>query len=780
MHPPPIIFKNQDTNDIPITSGTYTNAGGIENQEAPQHHHYNHAYASPSVGSLIRDNNRSPFVVDIQSINFGMSNEDGESNGSAEIGDENAAQLVHAHAPSIHDHAVVDQHKDDDYENEQGEVIQESNAVPQLVSSDQSISDNLNQIPDFAKPTTKQAYKDPKIPFTQTEANSLWERYPSTSELYSVSFTPTDRASTLAPTTIDTLMGQHNAFQYGTSTANRHPFGVPNQVHLQIPSIAPSLVNDMYALTTAQNRSQTVKPLQPTRSPNFVTRNPSHKQIYYGGLHHQQQQHQQHQYHHGPQSIEPRPPKFTNIGTPHHLTLQNLPVPPHFVGPLFAADNSAVSGGSHRPPHSHPYHSRRPIAINQKPFSRYPVHYNKPIPTNYSVQHVNVEPIKPNWHSSKPFDASHFGPLNVPQQQQLTSTTTAATTRQPQLLASTQNDQSLQTSEIHHNSISTHRPFAKTSSNKPDTEMAMITHYTDPSTNITQAASGAANDTSDLFDLTRGKPFVMHAPSRGVRPTQSHLNIGEENRPANVNKTMDGELLQADIFDYHEQNSNKAAASVTEPNLIETTDTGLSGITNPAFIPFGEKVKVNPIQTAVEREVYPKTPATEMQPPPTHATQFKPYIQKHVPAISPPTSSSSPSNVLIEGLHPPPIPKLSVKQKMPSEIHGNYGKVSMAHNLHSAVHKPNQGFYSITAPTHYPEAPAFATTHHQQPQHHNDDNKNADSDRYSGMYFKSVIYLIHILAIQKCCTDFVWRDEASNFSFKLILNLHPTIAYPLY
>lgn len=706
MHPPPIIFRNQDTNDIPITSGTYTADNNQElshqQQQHEQHeHHYNHA--PPSTGNLIRENNRSPFVVDIQSINFGMSNEDSVS---GEVGDESAAaQLVHT--PSIHDHAIIDQHKDDDYENEQGEVIQESNAVPQLASSDQSISDNnLNQIPDFAKLTTKQVHKDSKAPFTQTEANSLWERYPSTSELYSVSFSTTERL-----TTIDSIPAvQHeNGYHHGTSTANRHPFGVPNQVHVQIPSIAPSLVNDMYiALTTAQNRSQTPKPLQPTR-PNFVTRSPSNKQIFYG--HH----HQPHQYHNAPQPIESRP-KFANIGTPHHHTLQNLPVPPHFVGPLFAAD-SGTSGGGHRPSHAHP-HPRRPISVNQKPFGRYPVYYNKPISTNYSAQHTNVEPIKPNWHSSKPFD-THFG-LNVPQQQHLmtsTTVTTMPTTTTPiRQTQSTQHDQSLQTSEIHHNNISTQRPFTyKTNSNKPDTEMAMITHYTDPSTNITQAAasSGNHNTSSDLFDLTRGKPFVFHGPS--------NLNIGEETRPANVNRTMDsklnGDLLQADIFDYHE---NKVTA-ITEANIVmETTDNGLPGITNAAFVPFGDKIKVtNPhISSTIDREVYPKTPATEMQPPPTHATKFKPYIQKHVPAISSVQASTSPhhyENILTEevlGLQPPPpIPKLSVKQKIPSELQG-YGKVAIAHNLRP-LHKPN-GFYSITAPTHYPEPPpTFITTHHQ-------------------------------------------------------------------
>lgn len=648
MHAPPIIFRNQDTNEIPITSGTYanhheeqqqqllTNVFNRSNDQSYYHHNL-------PVGNLIRDNNRSPFVVDIQSINFGMSNEGVDSSISGEISDENAP--LHSQAPSINDQ-IIDRHKEDDYENEHGEVIQESNAVPQLVSSDQSFSDNLNQIPNYTKSTTKPEYRDPKIPFTQTEVNSLWDNYQSTSELYPVTFT-TERP-----------LVSHTPGYMQTTSANRQPFGT-HQLKLQIPAVAPALVNDMYAPTL--NRTQAAKPaIPPTRAPTLVSRNPNNKQVFYGH-----------------QPVEPRPSKFGSIGTPHHITLQNRPVPPHFVGPLFSE------------PHRH-HHSRRPISINQKPFSRYPVHYNKQIPTNYSHP-PHGEPITPNRHS-KPFGVVHFGP-NAP----------LTTTRQP---TSTMNDQTPQTSEIQ--AISTHRPFSKPSI-RPDPE-STITHYTDPSTNITQEALD-----SDLYDLSRGKPFVYSPQRPTASDSSSNLNIGEEKRPMpNVKYNNTGELkpsveiLQADIFDYKESNNPHNFAAITEPNQIETTDI-LPGITNAALVPFGEKIKVsNPI--VLSEQVYPKTPATEMQPPPTHTTKYKPYIQnKPLQSNSPPPSHHQ--NVLIEevmGLHPPPIPKLSVKQKLPSEIHGNYGQVS--HNQH-AVHKPGQGIFSITAPTHYPETPAFVTHH---------------------------------------------------------------------
>lgn len=650
MHAPPIIFRNQDTNDIPITSGSYTNNNQhlqlanvfnrSHHEPNPYHHHESNPYHyeqnpyhhAPPVGNLIRDNNRSPFVVDIQGINLGMSNEDGESNISGEVNDDNSP--LHSQAPQIiNDQLHIDQHKEDDYENEHGEVIQESNSVPQLVSSDQTFSDNLNQIPDYAKPTTKSAHKDQRVPFTQTEANSLWHRYPSTTELYPITFT-TDRPTVSPP-----------PFQFQTTSANRLPLGT-HKIKLQIPVVLPALVNDMYALPL--NRTQTTKPIIPQHSVNHVNRIPNNKPVFFGYP-----------------PVEARPSKF---GTPHHLTLQNLPVPPHFAGPLFTE--------THRP---HPHHSRRPI---QKPFSRYPVHHNKPIPTNYSVH--QAESVKPNWQSSKPFDANnHFG-LN----------TLLTTTRYP---TSSVKDQTPQTSEI--NTLSTQRPFARPN-NKPETG-SKITHYTDPSTNITQAAQDL-----DIYDLSRGKPFV-YIPQRSTsQESTANLNIGEEKRPmsgakhTSANETVPkAEVTQPQgVFDHKEMDNSDNLPTFTEnPNQIVTTD-NLPGITNSVFIPFGEKLNEPFISS---EQVYPKTPATEMQPPPTHATKYKPYIQKHVPAISP---SPHHQNVLIEevmGLHPPPVPKLSVK-KQPSEIHGNYGKVSVAHSSLRPVHKQNTGIHAITAPTPHP------------------------------------------------------------------------------
>lgn len=656
MHPPPIIFRNQDTNNIPITSGTYTShveqeAVNVFNrsQEYDQHpyhnHHHHHQiqaqHQQPNqhqhqnlyhaqfhynlqqqhlpVGNLIR--NESPFRVDIPSINLGMSNEDGDSNHSGEVNDENSP--LHSHGHTINDQ-IIDQHKDDDYANEQGEVIQESNAVPQLVSSDQSLSDNLNQIPNYTKSTTKHVHKDQRIPpITQTEANTLWNRYPSTTEQYSATI------GTERPITNQTPIVSQPISPF------RLPFGT-QELKLQIPPVPPSLVNDMYA--PSFNRSQGSKPTLPQtqiHGSSHVNRTPNNKQVFYG---------------HPNQPIESRPTKFTNIGMPHHITLQNPPVPPHFAGPIFNEPHRV-------------HHPVRPINV-KPPHSRYPgpFNYNKPIPTNYSLH--PIDPVKPNWHSSKPFDSNHFGP-NGP----------ISTTKHPTSII---NDQTPQTSEII-NSLSTQRPFAKPSI-KPEDPEPKVTHYTDPTTNITH-------------DLSRGKPFVFGVQRPPSRQPPSHLlNLGEEKRPIISEKPANDsndEIQAGDIFDYKESNNPHNFVSITEPNQIVTTN-NLPEITNAAFIPFGEKTKVS-IPIVSSQPAYPKTPATEMRPPPTHSSKYSPYVEE------------------VMGLHPPPIPKTPLKQKQPTDNRGNYGDV-IAQNMHH-VHTPNPNIYTITAPTHYPKVPSYVTAH---------------------------------------------------------------------
>lgn len=623
MHAPPIIFRNQDTNDIPITSGTYFGHDGHQqNANMFNNSQYTNAYHhAPPTDSLIQDNNRLPFIVDVQNINIGMSNENDETNVSGEVNDQNLP--VHSQAPSINEQFHIDQHKEDDYENEHGEVIQESNSVPQLISSDQSLSDNLKQIPYYTKQTKKTAYKDHQIPFTQTEANSLWSKYPSVSELYPTALT-TERSAVSQPSS-----------KPQTLNANRQSLE-SHEIKLQMP-VVPALVNDMYA--PSLNHTQTTKPIK-THNLNHVSRNPNNRQVFYH------------------QTTESRPSKF---GKPHHITLQNLPVPPHFAVPLYEP---------HRPlpPALPPHHSRRPI---QKPFSRYPTHNNKPIITNYSTHQADL--IKQNWQSSKPFNANHFA-----------SNTLLTTTRNP---TSSMTDQTPQTSEI--DLLGVEQPFVKPIKPESGTK---ITHYMDPLTNITQAIQDLG-----IYDLSRGKPFI-YSPQR--RPTAQHstanLNIGEEKRPvSSIQHTANETKPTVKITqtnDHMQINDFQKFESITEnSNKIVTTD-HFAGMTNAIFVPFDEKI-IDSLAVSSEK-AYPKTPATEMQPPPTHPTSYKPFIQKHVSAISP---TQHHQNVLIEevmGLHPPPVPKSPAK-KPPSKIPGNFGILSNSH-------KQNAGHFTITAPTPHP------------------------------------------------------------------------------
>lgn len=611
MHAPPILFKNQDTNDIPITSGTY-----VHTQNSFAQNHF-----IPPIRNSVHVRPIAPFTVDIQSVNLGISHEDtNDSNISIEENDEN----IRSQAPSIHE-PIVDQHKEDDFENEQGEVIQESNAVPQLISSDQSMFDqnSFNRIPDYTKSTTKITDKNPKISYTQTEANNLWDKYPATTESYAVSSTSEKTTPNQTPFTTYSTLNRDNF-----SLNNRAPTYLID--HLNLPHIQPSMVNDMYAsIAGLGNRNnQSIPKPKPNaiNESNIPIWNQNVKNQQYFGVYQP--------------AIDQRPPKFTNIA--HHGSLLSVPA-------MFN-DNYA----------SRPHQSRRPISPNQKPFSRFPIHFINPtIPTtNYSVHNIDHS-LKPNWHAGKPFDANIFRP-NV----------FFTTTKYP---ASTTEDQTPQTSDIV-NSLSTQKPFTK---NVVDSDSdAKVQYYTENTTNVSRPAAS----TQSTYDLSRGKPFVFNKQIQqsNVQST-SILNIGEEKRPIiptvhtkpilNETKTnSDVAHESTDIFDYKESNNPHNYASITENTL--TTEYA-SEITNSDYMMFGQKNKVP--------DIYPKTPATEMQPPPTYTPKYKNYVRSNPSVVTYPNLNVRVEEVM--GLNPPPIPRLPVKIHKQPEIQSNYGKISH-HHMH--------------------------------------------------------------------------------------------------
>lgn len=686
MHPPPIVFKNQDTNNIPVTSGTYSSHdettfnevgnidlhendylhpvsghsshhrhngqhhGGhhtqyVQHHQQPQHpFHYEQVpqiQQIPPVRNLVNSDNHSPFKVDIQSINLGMQTEDNDSNDSnfsLEIDDQGPTE--HSQAPSVNEH-IIDQHKEDDCENEQGEVIQESNAAPQVVSSGQSYSDqvNLNQIVSYNKPTTKTVDKA-RIPFTQTEANSLWERYPSTTQVYGISQTNAPTTTTMNYTPFPSVITTNKQ----PVSNNRSPFKAPH--NLSIPHVLPELVNDMYSQMRYHNQIPAVANI--SHHPN----RPTNPEQYYNQ-----------------QSIENRPAKYANAGT-HHISLipiQNLQPPPHYPAPVF--DRYSLT-----PPHLHrPLHqSRRPIA-HQKPFARVPIHFKPSQPTNYTS---HIEPVVPSWNN-KPFESAHGRP------NALHSSTTIVPTIIP--TKSPLTDQTPYSSHVV-GAISTQKPFTKV--NAQDDSDGKITYYT------------SNTSRPHVYDLSRGKPFVHHASQRptsifniGRLPAINVKNISNDIKVVDVESTQEG----SEIFDFKESMNPHNLASVTEVNAI-TTD----------IVPFGQK-NVPQISSYERENTYPKTPATEMQPPPSQTTKYKVFVPKNHPS----KASSSPyhQNVLFEevkGMQPPPIPKPSTKQKpeFSHQNHQNHGFVIAPTKLHQYENPSTATLSHVsTSPSHYPSLP---------------------------------------------------------------------------
>lgn len=329
MHVPPIIFRNQDTpasiaatssaeyypNDIQIIHGDF---GQSPNRpDAPQaspatvasfetNQFYSHQNHRPIHGNFVRAH--SPFNVDIESINFGMSN-DASSAGLSTPSSTSSASVEQSEDDARN--PIEDHHKDDDYENEQGEVIQESNAVPQLIASEQatslSIDANLNRIPSYAKPTTKTTEKGHRAPFTQTEANSLWENGDGADALTNQRITEHYSTSTTTTTTTTdattTTPFEMPPSQQPQSNRNRPPIVV------RLPQIPPGMINEMY--TALRYRNQTAPPIMNAPTANHAQiRNPFYSQM--------------------PKERPPKQNLYANTLVP----LQHLRPPPQFAAAL--------------------------------------------------------------------------------------------------------------------------------------------------------------------------------------------------------------------------------------------------------------------------------------------------------------------------------------------------------------------------------------------------------------------------------------------------------------
>lgn len=362
VHAPPIIFNGQETNsnDAPLitfeSSIGDNNDKNRDNQLLTYNPNYNVEYPQPIANQQY---NRSHFTVDIQSINLGMQPEDDENVSKEELDDPSD----HLQGADLSEQ-VIDQHKEDDFENEQGEVIQESNAVPQLVSSSQSLTDaNSYRIASHEKYPTKNE-KDPKIPFTQTEANSLWKQYVTTTTMH----TPiSDERNTLNQLPLQILPPKPASTRPQLQPTHNSNVQIPN-----IPQIHPSVINDMYPM---HYRNQSIQ-----ESPNV----------------------NQVRLHHKPPFVGPQLNERPNIKVHQHLVpLQNLRPPPHFPPPIF--------DDGRRPPKPVPPISvslTKSPSLGKDSIANDNYRYRIPTTRNHTNIHQSYTTYRP---PEKSHDSSEFG-----------------------------------------------------------------------------------------------------------------------------------------------------------------------------------------------------------------------------------------------------------------------------------------------------------------------------------------------------------------------------------
>lgn len=293
MQVPPIIFEQSNgessrVNEVPVIHGDFER----ERPQPPSFLEQTHFQQSNPEQSNAQQLNaqqtppyrpQSPFHVDIESINVGMSHTADQSS-SASVEATDNEPIDHAQAPAADD-PVDDHHKDDDYENEQGEVIQESNAVPQLVSSGQVLSDSLNRIPSFAKPNKSEDGKETageehntQPPTERTTATSTTESsaahrdVPHQMETFRIPQIPPAMINSIRP--INQSLPSPPNFQTHNSYANTL---IPLQ-HLQPPPRFPAPSFEKWPLTMHRQPSILAHNVQkhpiraePSRYPSFLT-----------------------------------------------------------------------------------------------------------------------------------------------------------------------------------------------------------------------------------------------------------------------------------------------------------------------------------------------------------------------------------------------------------------------------------------------------------------------------------------------------------------------------
>lgn len=315
-------------------------------------------------------NQNIPIDIKIQSINDIM------TSGNVGKHPEENDPIDHSQAPSIGDEEF-DEHKDDDYINENGEFIQESNNPPLLVSAGQQ---KTNQSTSLVSVTTEAAITTSN---TQTEANSLMELYITHSKLKPILETP-------------------EPVEYTTKTSpNRNAYRQSLKPLQQIP---PAVINDLSTPHQYRPKNPTIP--TSTIANHIWNNNNNNNNYYFPGQKNERplfvQINDPNSLNIPAQHLRP-PPKQTLNEHNHHIRIPNQ----HTVNQIGNYVESQGDTLSFQLPTQPNYVTRGPVIIPNKL-----MHTEKPIIPLQSNGHT----IHSTWVSSPPLptiDLSKNKPVTV-------------------------------------------------------------------------------------------------------------------------------------------------------------------------------------------------------------------------------------------------------------------------------------------------------------------------------------------------------------------------------
>lgn len=599
--------------------------------------------------------NKLPFNVDIEGINEAMSKEMEKENANSSANhqiDTNVDPIEHSQAPSINDQ-ILDEHKEDDYENEQGEVIQESNSVPQLISNSQVIPDvKLNKIPSYTKASETTANRHKPL-FTQTETNNIWVKDANIVE------TTTAYATTEASININAQQAVSSTKESTSSQNQNRPSQNP---YLQIP---PAVINDLSSPSRYRNQLS-LPTIHSNRAPSAVRiNNLSH----YG---HQQKE---------------RPSIFES-----NLKQGNLMPVQHLQPPM--RDHYARPSGSGIGPFTL---NRSPLLPDQNKYKiSVPTH---PVSTNVAFEDININ----IWQTEKPFDSNRTQFLDQD------SHSIGTTTNQPKFsstfisttLTSAPSTSIATTTSIPNATVRFSTPYIPIMAPTQNPTTRGTSLFSSSSSHTMPTTTPQYRPTVSLYDPSRGKPFGM-APTHSIytvqKPQQAlpqqhtkqpyhtsianlTLNTGEvspdskksqPNNTTSIRPDINGGVDNSEIFDSKESVNVHNLGSIED---ISTITTAKPPVSDNFLDIYGKKANKNQVKTHYnvlppqqQDQVYPRPPAENMEPPPAITPNYHINFgtKQNTYSTSPTSRVPAYQNVHVEevmGMHPPPLPHKVFKIK---------------------------------------------------------------------------------------------------------------------